>query len=816
VTNYAPRQAEYTGQEPEGFTGNGWGFNIVAGGADPGDEGQPVRFQVSLGDGVEPSGNLYKITPSGNWVGPISYTTEGPTVNITLNIDANGDIDPLFVFGQDTLAPDSVGSFTIVAVTGNVTLTWSNPDTSIARNIDFAGVTVRRNTGSVPAEDGGVEVASGDITTYQDTSASLSDSTTYYYAVYAYDTETPPNYSDGMNGYVNTDFTPPDPGSLFTAESTLGNQGSSVLIRWSKSVDDILGGDLDEYRLYRSTTTSNVYAMTLLRTVRARRDNVSIVDDSGIVKDTTYYYALTGVDRNGNESYATALTAEATVSDTKAPPGVSNLIADVTTDDVGLTWTNPSDLSDVSYNVLVRKVGSYPSSPTDGTVLWSSGLTENYTDLSVPQGTDYFYSVYTVDDSGNASGKLSKVIHRGADNFGSGTYSASSQYGAFGTKSSYAASMTVASDKGTVGDVVFDSATAWRCDLQLADGENILTITSYLYDGSILAQYEKTVIVDMIPPAPPLVIINGQALREGGIVYINTAELQVKGTAEPGVRIQMQTAAVGKLGIQAVVDAGLANTDALGNYELELELSEGVNEVSITATDLAGNKTIISGRIVLDSSAPTIEQITVDDNRISTGDVIPASPLIKVTLVDSVAGIDASAVTLSIDDVPVAVETTIVSGDNLVIELRYQVSTPLSTATTHKVMVEVRDRAGNESVISVSDLTVSDAQEAAIIGEVLNYPNPFNPETETTKIAYSLSAQADIDIYIYTLTGQRLIHKVIQSGDEGARIGYNEVQWDGRNSFGDLVGNGLYLVRIVADDSGSKKLLGKVKVLVMR
>ncbi|MFC1477936.1 hypothetical protein ACFL57_00575 [Candidatus Margulisiibacteriota bacterium] len=823
VTNFAERRDEYLGAPPAGFTGTGLGFNIVADGAATENEGEAVGFAIDLEQAVDPSYDLYKIMPDGTWVGPIAYVMDGTTINITLNIAADGSIDPLFVFGEDLTAPDAVSNFDIEIVTKNIKLTWTNPDTGLAQNIDYAGVTVRRSTGNYAAPDGGVEVASGDITSYTDTDATVSDNVQYFYAVYAYDDATTINYSVIAKGYAVTDFSPPEPVSNFSAENILGNDGTGVHLTWDRSTDDTLGSTaIRWYRIYRSTTTSNVYAMDLLRIVRPRADSISIVDNDDIVKDTTYYYALTGIDDRNNESFDTAVTASATVLDTLAPPSVISLLANVTTDDVALTWNNPVDMSDVSYNLVIRKAGSFPTSPTDSgaTVLYDSGITENYTDSATYNAELYYYYVYTVDDSGNYSGQKTKFVHREAADFGSGTYSASTSYSAMGTKSRYALTMSITNAQGAeVGAIEFLSTTTWTASLTLADGDNLLTVTSYTIDGTILNEYETLVIVDMIPPAPPLIIVNGKELIERGVVYTNKARVTIQGTAEPGVRISLRAASA-QAGPQSLIDISSIDADSLGNYGMVLDVIEGVNYISVKATDMAGNATVVEGVIVLDTILPSIGDITFDGNQVVTGDMIAAAPLIKVKVYDGVSGIDASAVTLSIDGIVMAVaELDITTGtSNSVVEFTYRVPADQTLAAgEHDIVVEVGDRAGNAKRIVMSDLTVPASAAAAIVGDALNYPNPFGGTGEpTTKIAYQLTAKVDIDMYFYNITGERLLHKVIAAGENGARIGYNEVEWDGRNSYGEQAGNGVYIVHIITADNGGQKLLGKVKILVLR
>ena len=70
-----------------------------------------------------------------------------------------------------------------------------------------------------------------------------------------------------------------------------------------------------------------------------------------------------------------------------------------------------------------------------------------------------------------------------------------------------------------------------------------------------------------------------------------------------------------------------------------------------------------------------------------------------------------------------------------------------------------------------------------------NYPNPFNPETS---IKYALPQSGHVRIEIYNVLGQRIATLI----DTEMAQGYHVAKWDGRNSLGQRVGAGIYLVRM--------------------
>jgi len=97
------------------------------------------------------------------------------------------------------------------------------------------------------------------------------------------------------------------------------------------------------------------------------------------------------------------------------------------------------------------------------------------------------------------------------------------------------------------------------------------------------------------------------------------------------------------------------------------------------------------------------------------------------------------------------------------------------------------------------------------IGTPLNYPNPFNPSIQTTKITYTLTTDMGIEIYIFDIRGMLIWKRSYVSGSMGGKAGYNEVEWNGKDDFGYPMWNGIYPFRIV---SGGK-ILGRGRIAVL-
>jgi flagellar hook assembly protein FlgD len=116
--------------------------------------------------------------------------------------------------------------------------------------------------------------------------------------------------------------------------------------------------------------------------------------------------------------------------------------------------------------------------------------------------------------------------------------------------------------------------------------------------------------------------------------------------------------------------------------------------------------------------------------------------------------------------------------------------------------VQGTDKSGNLSGDLEYRITFKIVLESSIT-QLLNYPNPFST---STKFVFTLTGSEipdDFQIQIFTVTG-----KVIREIDEAELgqlfIGKNVTSfaWDGRDQFGDLVANGVYLYRVKAQIGG--------------
>ena len=93
---------------------------------------------------------------------------------------------------------------------------------------------------------------------------------------------------------------------------------------------------------------------------------------------------------------------------------------------------------------------------------------------------------------------------------------------------------------------------------------------------------------------------------------------------------------------------------------------------------------------------------------------------------------------------------------------------------------------------------------------VINYPNPFNPKGgETVTFECASNSTLESTLYIYDMSARILWQKGFEL--QGGSV--NRIAWNGYSDNNELVGNGIYLYRLV--DSANKKLAAKGKLWVI-
>jgi flagellar hook assembly protein FlgD len=122
---------------------------------------------------------------------------------------------------------------------------------------------------------------------------------------------------------------------------------------------------------------------------------------------------------------------------------------------------------------------------------------------------------------------------------------------------------------------------------------------------------------------------------------------------------------------------------------------------------------------------------------------------------------------------------------------------------TYQLYVNGRDKSGNEA--GQTDYTVAfEVVNKSTITNVLNYPNPFSTATAFVFTITGSQIPSQFKIQIMTVTG-KVVREITKPELGPIHIGRNvtEYKWDGRDQYGQLLGNGVYLYRVVTSINGN-------------
>src|SRR5690554_3037227 len=127
---------------------------------------------------------------------------------------------------------------------------------------------------------------------------------------------------------------------------------------------------------------------------------------------------------------------------------------------------------------------------------------------------------------------------------------------------------------------------------------------------------------------------------------------------------------------------------------------------------------------------------------------------------------------------------------------------PFIDGNGNQLMVQGSDKSGNLSGKIEYRIKFDVILESSIT-HLMNYPNPFSTQTRFVFTLTGTQVPDDIVIQIMTVTG-RIVREITEDELGFIRIGRNitEYAWDGRDEFGDLLANGVYLYRVKAKING--------------
>ncbi len=211
--------------------------------------------------------------------------------------------------------------------------------------------------------------------------------------------------------------------------------------------------------------------------------------------------------------------------------------------------------------------------------------------------------------------------------------------------------------------------------------------------------------------------------------------------------------------------------------------------------------------------------VTFDGVHILDRDIVSAKPFIKISLKDEnkfLALDDTSLLRLSIrypDDpstqkrnIPfdgtiarfIPASGTEHNRNEAVIEYR----PTFEQDGIYYLFVNGKDKSGN--IAGTDDYKISfEVINKSTITNVLNYPNPFSTSTAFVFTLTGAEIPSQFKIQILTVTG-KVVREITRQEMGMIHVGRNitDYKWDGRDQYGQLLGNGVYLYRVVTSMNG--------------
>ncbi len=236
---------------------------------------------------------------------------------------------------------------------------------------------------------------------------------------------------------------------------------------------------------------------------------------------------------------------------------------------------------------------------------------------------------------------------------------------------------------------------------------------------------------------------------------------------------------------------GTLNADASGNWSGIVGTDSGMSAgdcVTATQTDPSGNTSEFSATKETSIIASTVHHldVTMPSTKVVSGSAFSVSVSIK----DSAGNI-----------IPVSYVTTHITADaGSVSPSSIDPGEYVSGVWTGNITL---DRAGSRTLYFTYGADVASGTGSVVVlastpATLVRFgPNPFDPRTGSGTFWYHSDTDSDTTIYLLDLSGSVLWKQSFSAGTPGGSEGVNSVTYDGRTSWGDILGNGVYIYKVV-------------------
>jgi hypothetical protein len=218
--------------------------------------------------------------------------------------------------------------------------------------------------------------------------------------------------------------------------------------------------------------------------------------------------------------------------------------------------------------------------------------------------------------------------------------------------------------------------------------------------------------------------------------------------------------------------------------------------------------------VAADTLNPLMD-VTFDNMHILNNDIVSSRPEIVIKLKDESKWLllnDTSVISVKVR-YPGVAEPQKISFNNDTLRFISAQSSSDNTATinfkpyfkedgTYELIVTGKD-ASNNKAGEFEYKVAFQVINKPMISNMLNYPNPFTTSTAFVFTITGSEVPQNIRIQILTITG-KVVREITKEELGPLRIGRNitEFKWDGTDQYGQKLGNGVYLYRVVTNLNG--------------
>ena len=227
-----------------------------------------------------------------------------------------------------------------------------------------------------------------------------------------------------------------------------------------------------------------------------------------------------------------------------------------------------------------------------------------------------------------------------------------------------------------------------------------------------------------------------------------------------------------------------------------------------------------AGLLANDTKGPDIE-LYLEDEKFVNGGIVDKNPLMILKLWDengiNTAGNGVGREILAVLDKGTKSTKNYILNDFYSTtldsyqggEVRFQLSD--IAPGTHTLMVRAWDVYNNSSETQVDFMVATD--ENLVIKNLLNYPNPFTTKTKILFDHNKAGQELNITVSVFSVSGK--IVKSVFSKISNAPSHIDQIEWDGKDDYGQPLGQGVYVykIKVKSEDGKTEEEFQKMVVL---